>query len=345
MVRQGGTPATEAPTQAMLQLIAGGWASRTIFVAVKLGIPEELKDTAKSSEELAQATGAHAPSLLRLLRTLTALRVLAEEGDGCFRLTPLGATLRRDAPGSLCAWAEFALGEEAYRSWGSLLHSIQTGGIAFENEYQMSVWQHRAENSGHARLFDRAMSSISEVLNRAVLTSYPFSEISLLVDVGGGDASFLIMLLRANPDMRGILFDLPHVAEKAKERIDEAGLGSRCTVVAGSALESVPEGGDAYVLSRVIHDWADAEAIRILANCRSAMHQHARLILIERALPTSAEGAYALQFLSDLNMMVMNGGRERTEDEFRKLFQAAGLRLIRAMATPSPMSLIEAAPV
>src|SRR5262245_15828394 len=333
------------PAMAMMQLIASGWVARAIHVAAKLGLPDLLRDGAVSSADLAQATQTHAPFLSRLLRALAAVGVVAESREGRFSLTPLGATLCTDAPLSLRAWVEFALGEEAYSAWGSLLHTVRTGETAFDHLYGMGVWEHRTRNAEHARLFDAAMSSQGGPLNDAAIARYPFAEIEALVDVGGGDGSLLIALLKKYPLMRGLLLELPQVAERAKRNLAGAGLSSRCDVVAGDAFGPLPSGADAYVLSRVIHDWADAEALEIMKNCCRAMREDARLILIERVLPARAEAsaAAAMLFVPDLNMMVMHGGRERSEDEFRTLFHAAGLRLKRIVPTHSPVSVIEAA--
>jgi ubiquinone/menaquinone biosynthesis C-methylase UbiE len=271
--------------------------------------------------------------------------VFAEDEHGRFALTPLATTLRSDVPGSLRAWAIVQLGEEHYQAWGELMHSVRTGEIAFDHVFGTGVWQYRAQHPEHAKHFDEAMANMIGVYNVAVLASYPFSTIEHVVDVGGGDGSLLITLLQANPTMKGVLFDLPHVTERAKQRIADASLTDRCKVVAGDALTSAPSGGDAYILSRVIHDWDDDHAVTILKNCHRAMTDQGKLLLIERVLPARVESSSAAQalVLSDLNMMVMNGGRERTEAEYRALFEAASFRLTKVTPTQSAMSVIEGA--
>jgi hypothetical protein len=236
------------------------------------------------------------------------------------------------------------LGDDHYQAWGKVMHSVQTGEIAFDQVFGMGVWQHRAQHPAHAQLFDAAMANFIGVVNAAVLASYPFATIEKIVDVGGGDGSLLVALLQAHPRMQGVLFDLPHVAEKATQRITAAGLAGRCEIIAGDGFASVPSGGDAYVLSRVIHDWDDEHSVAILKNCHRAMTDQSRLLLIERVLPSRVEPSSAAQalVLSDLNMMVMNGGRERMEAEYRTLCTAAGLRLVQILPTQSPMSVIEA---
>lgn len=333
------------PPVAMLHMIAGFWVSRALYLAAKLGIADLVQDQPRTATELAAATGTHAPSLYRVLRALVSVGVFAEDEHERFSLTPLAATLRSDVPGSLRAWAMVQLGEEHYQAWGELMHSVRTGEIAFEHVFGMGVWQYRAQHPEQGKRFDEAMANLIGVYNAAVLASYPFSTIENVVDVGGGDGSLLIVLLQANPTMKGVLFDLPHVTERAKQRIADAGLTERCKVVAGDALTSAPSGGDAYMLSRVIHDWDDDHAVTILKNCHRAMTDQGKLLLIERVLPARVESSSAAQalVLSDLNMMVMNGGRERTEAEYRALFEAAGFRLTKVTPTQSAMSVIEGA--
>jgi ubiquinone/menaquinone biosynthesis C-methylase UbiE len=333
------------PPVAMLQMIAGFWVSRALYLAAKLGIADLVQEQSRTATELAAVTGTHAPSLYRVLRALASVGVFAEDEHGRFALTPLATTLRSDVPGSLRAWAIVQLGEEHYQAWGELMHSVRTGEIAFDHVFGTGVWQYRAQHPEHAKHFDEAMANMIGVYNVAVLASYPFSTIEHVVDVGGGDGSLLITLLQANPTMKGVLFDLPHVTERAKQRIADASLTDRCKVVAGDALTSAPSGGDAYILSRVIHDWDDDHAVTILKNCHRAMTDQGKLLLIERVLPARVESSSAAQalVLSDLNMMVMNGGRERTEAEYRALFEAASFRLTKVTPTQSAMSVIEGA--
>jgi len=340
----GGKLGATSATMAMLQLLAGGWAARAIHAAATLGLADLLKDRSKTCAELAKASNTHPSSLRRLLRALAAVGLFTEEQGGQFSLTPLGATLRSDVASSLRAWAEYAQGDEAYRAWGSLLHSVRSGETAFNHAHGLSVWEHRSAHEEHASRYHKAMASLGGPLNDAAIASYPFSEIKAIVDVGGGDGSLLVALLTKHPAMSGALLDVSHVAEKGRQRLAEAGLSARCEVIAGDALIGVPGGADAYVLSRVIHDWPDAQAVAILKSCSRAMHGCTRLLIIERVLPTRVEAStnVAMQVVPDLNMMVMTGGRERTHEEFTSLLAAAGLRLRRIIPTRSPISVIEA---
>jgi O-methyltransferase domain/Dimerisation domain len=334
------------PSVAMLRMISGFRVSRAIYVAAKLGIADLLKDGPKSIDELARLTSTHPPSLYRVIRALASVGVFAEDEQGRFTLTPIATTLQSDAPGSLHAWAIMALGEEDYQAWGDLMHSVRTGESAFTHVFGTGVWQYRAQHSEYAKVFDEAMANLVGVYNAAVLLNYPFSTIKMLVDVGGGDGSLLVAILRAHPKMNGILFDLPEVAVKAKQKISEAGLSGRCEIVAGDAFDSIPSGADAYILSRVINSFDDKRAIAILQSCHRAIQDKGKLLLLERVVPDRVEHSVAAQgpAMSDLNLMVIGGGRERTATEHRALFEAAGFSLTKVIPTQSEVSVIEAEP-
>ena len=335
------------PSVAMLRMISGFRVSRVIYISAKLGIADLLKDGPKSSEKLGQATGTHAPSLYRVMRALASVGIFAEDAQGRFTLTPLAATLWSDVPGSLRAWAILTLGEEHYQAWGDLMHSVRAGETTFEHVFGMGVFQYEAQHPEHAKIFDEAMANLIGVYNAAVLASYPFSTISKLVDVGGGDGSSIVAILKANLKMKGVLFDLPHVTEKAKQRITEAGVERRCEVVPGDALTSVPSRGDAYILSRVINSFNNERAVTVLKNCHRAMIKKGRLILVERVVPDRVEHSIAAQgsVVSDLNMMVISGGRERTSNEYQALLRAAGFEMTNIIPTRSEVSVVECVPV
>ena len=335
-----------SPSAAMLQMIAGFRISRAIYVAAKLGLADLVKDGPKSSEELAQATGMHAPSLYRIMRVLASAGIFTQDQEGLFSLNPLAATLQSDIPGSLRASALTVMGDEAYQTWGEIMHSVRTGEAAFEHVYGMDIWQYRVKHPEVAKIFDEAMANNIELFNVAVLAGYPFSMFKNVVDVGGGDGSFLIALLKANPEMKGVLFDLPHVAEKAKQRIIEAGLSSRCEVVGGDVFTAVPPNGDAYVLSRVVNSFENERAVEILKTCRQAMRAKSKLLLVQRVLPDRPEQSSLSQaaVTMDLAMMVNTGGRERTEAEHQDLLAASGFQVLKIIATESEMSVVECVP-
>ncbi len=327
------------PTVAMLQMISGFWISRAIYVAAKLGIADHLGDGHKTANELAAATGTHAPSLYRVLRALASVGVFTEDEKRGFTLTPLSETLRTDAPGSLRAFATVELGEEHYPAWGELMHSVKTGEIAFDRAFGMPVWKFFEQNPENAKTFNDAMTGMTLAVNDAVLSSYDFSSISKIVDVGGGHGSLIASILEANPQMRGVLFDASPGIEGASHRIEDEGIAERCEAIAGDFFESVPSGGDAYILKWIIHDWDDERSVTILKNCHQAMAENGRLLLVEAVVPHGSEPHFS-KFI-DLNMLVMTGGRERTGDEYRTLLEASGFKLTRIIPTDSPMSVIE----
>jgi hypothetical protein len=328
------------PAEAMLRLISGFWISRAIYILAKLGIADHLSDKAKTADELAIVTQTHAPSLYRVLRALASVGVLTEDSKHRFALTPVSATLKTDAPGSLRAFATVELGEEHYPAWGELLHSVRTGEIAFDHSYGMPVWQFFVENPGNAKTFNDAMTGMTAAVNDAVMSCYDFSSIRRIVDVGGGHGALITSILKANPQMRGILFDGPPVVDGARTRIQAEGIADRCEVVGGDFFRSVPAGGDAYILKWIIHDWDEESSTEILKNCHEAMKENGKLLLVEAVVPPGSEPHFS-KFI-DLNMLVMTGGRERTEEEYRKLLAVAGFRLTRIIPTPSAMSVVEA---
>jgi hypothetical protein len=325
------------PPMAMLQMITGFWTSQAILAAAKLGIADLLKDGPKPCEELAQATGVRSHALYRLLRALASVGVFREEEDGRFSLTPLAGYLQTGVPGSLRA---FALWQEyQYRPWGEVLHSLQTEETAFKVVFGKEAFPYLTEHPAAAAVFDEAMTNITMQVAAAVVAAYDFSRFGTIVDVGGGYGTFLTAILQANPGLKGVLFDLPHVAEGARQRIAAAGLAERCELGAGDFFASVPSGGDAYVLKWIIHDWDEERAVTILRNCHRAMAEPGKLLLVEAVLPRG-NAPFFHKFM-DLTMLVMTGGRERTEAEYGSLLKAAGFRLARVVPTASEMSVIE----
>jgi hypothetical protein len=340
MNAQTAAAAAEVPPPiAMLQLISGFWISRCIYVAAKLGIADLVKDESKTAEELATVTGNHAPSLFRVMRALTSVGVFSQDDKNRFAITPLSETLRSDLSGSLRAFAMTELGEEHYPAWGELLHSVRTGETAFNHAFGMPVWEFFAKNPDNARIFNDAMSGMTAQANEAILSQYDFADIRTLMDVGGGHGGLITSILQRHSEMSGILFDSPQVIEGAQAIVDAAGVGDRCQLAAGNFFDSVPEGGDAHILKWIIHDWNDKQCVTILGNCHRALPENGKLILIEAVVPASNQPHFS-KFI-DLNMLVMTGGRERTEEEFRALYEAAGFRLTRVVPTDSPFSVIE----
>jgi hypothetical protein len=316
--------------------------AQAIHVAARLGVADLLTDGPRPPAELAEATGTHARSLYRLLRALASVGVFAEDDQGRFGLTPLAECLRSGVPGSQRS-AAIMMGEEHYRCWGDLLHCIRTGQTAFEHLVGQPVFDYLAGHPRQARLFDEAMVGIHGAETRAMLDACDFGTFGSLVDIGGGNGSLLIETLRRHPSLRGVLFDRPDVVERARAGLEAAGVAGRCTLVGGSFFESVPEGGDAYLLRHIIHDWDEERCLLILRNCRRALGPAARLLLVETVIPPGNEPSFGK--LLDLNMLVVPGGMERTEREYRDLLAAAGFRLERVVPTRAEVSVIEGVPV
>jgi O-methyltransferase domain len=304
-------------------------------VAASLGVADELAGGGRTSDELAEATGSDPGALYRLLRALATVGVVREEDGRRFTLTPIGELLRSDAPGSLAGWARFVGREHYWNGWGALGHSVRTGENAFSHVYGEDVWTWRSRRPDESQLFDAAMTTLTSLANRSLLEGHEWGRYGTVVDVAGGRGALLRGLLEEHPSMRGVLFDQPHVVEGADPH-------ERLTAVSGSFFESVPEGGDAYVLKAIVHDWEDEEAAAILRVIRRAMRDDAALLVVERVLGPPNEDRDGK--FSDLNMLVMPGGRERTLEEFDALLASAGFRLVGATPTPSGWNVIEAAP-
>ena len=247
------------PQDTLAGMITGYWVSQMVHVAAKLGLADRLADGPRTADELAQATGTNPRSLYRLLRALASLGVFSEGDDQRFTQTPLSEDLRRDGPGSQWAMAVM-MGDEHYHSWGDLLESVRTGQTAFDRLYGKPIFEYLGEHPEQAEVFDAAMTSIHGRETQAVLDAYDLSGVHVLADVGGGNGSNLIGVLCRYPEMRGVLFDLPHVVERAGRDLEAAGLSGRCEVVGGDFFASIPVEADAYFLRHIIHDWDDEKA-------------------------------------------------------------------------------------
>ena len=303
--------------------------TQAIRVAATLHLADHLKDGARSANELASLTQSNPDALYRLLRALAAVGVFREEPDRKFTLTPMGDCLRTNSKTPIGGWAEYVGNPQFWQAWGHLLHGVQTGQNAFKDLHGMDVWQYRAQHPDVAATFNRAMTQMSRGGTEAVLDAYDFSGFHHIVDVGGGQGALLAAILSACPDARGTLFDQAQAVAAAKTSFEQLGVIDRCEIVGGSFFEAVPEGGDAYLMRHVIHDWEDDEAIAILNVCRRAMREPAKLLVIERNVAPPNE-LPATKF-SDLNMLVAPGGRERTRDEYASLFEKSGFELARVV--------------
>jgi SAM-dependent methyltransferase len=321
----------------LARLVSGYWYTQTIYVATKLGIAELLKDGPKSAQELAHATGTNARALYRLLRALASISIFAEE-EGRFSLTPLAECLLDPSTKAMATMR----GDFQYRAWGELLYSVQTGESAFEKVYGKPIFDFFVENPEPGRLFDQAMTGVHGRETGAMLEAYDFTGIKTLADIGGGNGSVITAILKKYPAMQGIIFDLSGVMERTKANLKVAGLEGRCRIVPGNFFQAVPPGADAYLMRHIIHDWDDDNSLAILRNCRQAMDKGGKLLVVEGVVPPGNEPSVSKFF--DLAMMVSPGGMERTEDEYRQLFEAGGFTLKRIVSTQTWISVIEGEP-
>ena len=335
--------AGESAAQLLRRLLAGRFVSQALHAAAELDIAERLTDGPKDVATLAEETISHPAALYRVLRALASMGVFWEDEQGRFANTELSELLRGGVPNSQRAAARMSGSDPHWRAAGGLLHSVQTGRPAFDTLFGTPFFDYLDQNPEHARTFDEAMVSTSELSNAVMLEAYDFSNLHTIVDVGGGYGSTLCAILHATPGLRGILFDLPRPAEGARRFVAEQGLSGRCDVVVGNGFDAVPAGADAYFMRHILHDWDDEHCIRLLRNCRVAIARDGKLLVCERILLPGNQPSYAK--ISDLIMMVVSGGRERTEAQYRELFFAAGFTLRRAIPTRSDHSILEAFPL
>jgi len=326
---------------ALFEMATAYWLSQAIYVAAKLGIADLLKDGPQSCVALATLTGSDVASLFRLMRALSSVGIFSQLGRDRFALSRLGESLQTDVHGSLRAMV-ITIGEIHYQACGNLLHSVQTGSPAFHNVFGASLFDYLQQNVDAADAFNQGMANVSSMLAYAVLMAYDFTGISSIVDIGGGQGKLLEKILQFNPDISGTVFDTPSTIERAMQQVGNNGWRRRCSYVTGDFFTSVPQGADAYLLSGVIHDWDDGRALTILRNCRRAMTENSKLLLVDMIVPDAASASFSK--LLDLNMLVMNGGRERTTAEFCSLLDAADYKLTRIIPTMAPQSIIEAVP-
>jgi hypothetical protein len=340
------TPSTTVPPGlAIYQIAIGHYFSRALGLVAKLRLADLLRDGPRHADDLARRSETHEPSLRRVLRLLATVGVFEERADGAFALTPVGESLRSDAPGSMRASAVL-FGMNTYEGWRDLEYSLRTGQPGFRKE-RPDGSPFDAIDGESAAEFDEAMASFTAQTAVAVSRAYDFSRFGTLCDVGGGNGALLIGILRATAGPRGIVFERPEVVERAKASIAKAGLADRCEAVAGSFFETVPSGADAYLMKHVIHDWDDERATAILKVCRAAMPKHAKVLIVEGVYPPRVDTSFDSRgaAANDVNMLVVTGGRQRSEAEFRALYDGAGFRLARIVPTPGRVSVIEGEPV
>ena len=334
---------TPLPQDAMLELLTGYWVSQMLLAVTRLGIVDALGTSALAPDALAAKVGANAAYLRRVLRALASVGVFAEDARGRFKATRLGRTLRSGEPGSLRDFALMIVDDYNTQAWESLLDAVRTGRTAFDLRHGVPAFEYLKSHPEKDRQFSAAMASISGVQNAAVARGYPFGKLRKIVDVGGAHGHLLAAILRRHKKLRGVLYDQPQVvsAAGASGFVSADDVRERCEIVGGSFFDSVPSGGDAYLMKYIIHDWDDAKSARILSHCRDAMAPGGRVLVVERVIRPGNDADWSKWL--DVNMLVVPGGQERTLDEFRALFASAGLELVKVHPTQSPLSIVEGA--
>jgi orsellinic acid C2-O-methyltransferase len=325
--------------QSLQKLLEGYRSTALLYVATKLKIADLLMERPRNSQELSQILGAHAPTLHRILRGLVALGFCSETNNGCFQLTLLGEKLQSNI-GSPQYDLAILNGEEYTAAWNNLFNSVMTGKTAFDLAFGESPWEHRHRNPDLNRHFHAWLEQGARSASQAILEAHNFSSCRTIADIGGGQGTLLIAILQAKPSMKGILFDQAHVISLAHHKMKEAGVQSRCRLVEGNFLNAVPPGADVYILKSILHDWDDESCVLILKNCRNVLKTGQPLLVIEKIMPARVADHPAI-IMSDLHMLAVTGGMERTALEYQKLFTAAGFEIKKVVQLKTAHSLLE----
>ncbi len=332
---------TQMPPQLVLMQMSMGFiVSQAISVAGKLCIADHLKDEAKSVEQLAELTGAHAPSLYRLMRALASAGIFKKDAENRYFNTELGKFLRSDHPESMRGAVRMICDREHWQPHGNLLQSVKTGEIAFEYTFGMPVFPYFAQNPEAAEVFDNAMTSFSHTIANAVAATYDFSGAKTIADIGGGHGLLLSTILKTNADAKGILFDQPQVVAGANNLLENNGVSERVETVGGDFFAKIPISADVYLMKFILHDWNDEQSLTILKNLAKSAKPGAKLLLVETVVEEN--DAPSMSKIMDLNMLVMTGGKERTAKEYAALFEQTGFKLTIVYPTPSPLQIVEA---
>lgn len=325
----------------LMDYIMGFRATQILAVAAKLNIAGHLKEGAKTAAQLSHLTHSHSQAMCRLLRALADMGIVQANQDGTVSLTSAGQLLCENTPGSLRNVAILYGEEWLWKAYAQLFYSVEQGKQAFEFAHGQTLYAYLQQNPPAADVFNRAMSDFSHTESEAIMKAYNFSGAHTLVDIGGGQGALVSFILKVNPHLSAMVFDLPEVVNAIERTSATAEEGLPVSYVPGDFFREIPAGGDVYLLKSVLHNWDDESCISILQNCLKAMTIHTRLLIIERLIPAGNEKSEANLF--DINMQVMTGGQERTAEEYRKLLEATGFKLLQVLFTPSPVSILECA--
>ena len=326
-----------SPHKIMLNLIIGHWVARLVQVAATLNLADLLKGGPRTVEQLAKAAGVRAPELYRVLRALASVGVFAETRNGMFKLTPLAATLQTGVPGSMRTSATMLNADWQWDAWQHLLPCLKSGEVPFEKAHGVSVFEYLEKHPDDLKVFHDSTTGLT---NPAIAEAYNFSRFQTVVDIGGGHGALLAAILKKHPKLKGTLFDQASVIAGARQDrpMTDKAIAGRVSLEAGNFFEAVPKGLDLYTLKYILHDWNDDRSVQILENCRAAMGDKSRLLVIDSVIPPGNESGYGK--LLDIEMLII-GGRERTKADFAAVFRRAGLKLTRVIATKSPLSIVE----
>ena len=332
----------QAETEKLTRILFSAALSRAVCTIAELGIADHIEaGSPQAVKSLAEATGAHERSLYRILRFLASHEIFQEKGQRQFDHTPLSQCLRSDAEGSFRPVAQMFY--RIHPLWDGLQHSAMTGEPAFNKVFGQPMFDYLGTHPELAPIFDAAMPAIHGHETAAMLEAYDFSAVDFLADIGGGNGSLMRAVLQRYPKLRGLLFELGHVAGRARESLKAYGVEGRCSVIEGNFFESVPSGADTYLFRHIIHDWTDEQSVQILNNCRKVIPNNGRLLIIEGVVPAGNEPSLAKDF--DMVMMMLPGGIERTEEEYRVLLEQAGFQLSSITPTTSVISVVEGKPI
>ena len=330
---------TLPPEMVLTKIAFSALMTQALYVAAKLGIADLLAQNQKPVAELAAATCAHERSLYRVLRSLAAEGIFQEMSSKVFANTIISESLRTDAPSSMRNGVIFMGEAWHYNVWGNMMHSVQTGKSAWEKTHGEEVFDWFSRKTEEAEIFNNAMTDMSVATAPVVVESYEFSNFETLADIAGGHGYLLSQILKANPKLKGILFDVPPVIAGSRQMLEKEGVNARVETVAGDFFKEVPR-ADGYIMKHIIHDWDDKRCLIILKNIYNAMNENGKVLIVETIVPEGNEPHYSK--LLDLEMLTSPGGVERTAEEYRELLAQAGFNLTRIVQTKSPFSIIEA---
>ena len=331
----------ESSSSVLLEMMYGYQKSQALFVAAKLGIADILSNGSKTADELAKATGVDSRSIYHLMRALISVGVFSTEDNDKFKLNPMGKHLLTGTSDSLRGTV-MAMGDEGYQAWGNLLYGIKTGKTAFNHTFNRNFYSYLKQDSEASVNFNEWMKETTREWLLPVLEAYDFSEVKTLVDVGGSIGTLTAFILNANPKMQAILFDREDVVVGAQGVLEGVGVADRCQIVGGNFFDAVLPDGDIYLISRVLLNWDDTHAIKILTNCYEAMTVKDRLLVVDFMLPKGKMSPFI--GLTSLNLFILGGTFMRTEDEFYNLLSSAGFKVTNTFKTTGPVSAIEAKP-